>query len=67
MNVWRCKRCREWGIGGPQGFVQHEKSAHVYSGRFGAQVSFGFTGQYSDGYERRYDRYVRPAVAREES
>lgn len=65
MNVWRCKRCRQWGIGGPQGFVKHEKSAHAYDVRLGASVAFGFTGNYGDGYERRYDRYIRPAVARE--
>ena len=64
VSVWRCKRCREWGIGGPQGFVAHEKSAHTYGGRFGASVSFGFTGQYSDGRERRMDRIFSPAVAR---
>lgn len=63
MNVWRCKMCREWGIGGPAGFVAHERSAHTFSVRLGGAVSFGFTGDYSSGLERRLDRVARPAVA----
>ena len=27
--------------------------------------AYTLTGQYADGYERRYDRHIRPAVARE--
>ncbi len=63
MNVWRCKRCREWGVGGPDGFIAHERVAHTYSVHLGASVSFGFTGDYSSGLERRWDRTARPAVA----
>jgi hypothetical protein len=55
VSVWRCKRCREWGIGGPAGFVKHEKSAHVYDVRLGASMSFGFTGNYASG--NRTDRF----------
>jgi len=58
MAVWKCKQCKTWGLGGPNGFNAHWKSWHKpHNGRLGAQVqSFGFLPNYSNGQEttRRY-------------
>jgi hypothetical protein len=62
-NRWLCKVCRKWGLGGPDGWAKHWTADHVHSGRYAAHLSFGFTGDYSDGFERRGDRVATPAIA----
>jgi len=60
---WRCRICFRWGVGGPVSWLQHWNAEHNKNDRFGSHLSFGFTGDYSSGNERRYDRRVVPAVA----
>ena len=62
---WNCKVCKSWGVGGAIGWLAHWNREHVHNARYGAHIAFGFTGQYADGYERRYDRTITPAVAKE--
>lgn len=63
MSRWKCKLCPSEGLGGPKGWERHAKYEHGSKERLSAQVSFGFTGDYSSGKQRRYKVYDRPAVA----
>lgn len=64
ISTWRCHLCKSWGLNGPGGWLQHYDVQHANRpARYGAQVWFGFTGNYSSGMERRYDRQISPAVA----
>lgn len=63
MSRWNCKICDRTGLGGPEGWERHAKYWHSDNTRFGAQVSFGFTGDYSSGKQRRYKVYDRPVIA----
>ena len=59
---WRCRLCSMRGFEGVDGWTRHMNAVHSDNGRFGAQVSFGFTGDYSSK-SGGYMRYARPVVA----
>jgi hypothetical protein len=63
MSRWHCRICRTYGLGGPDGAVTHLKSEHPAGQRLGAAMSFGFSPNYANGSERRWDRIWSPAVA----
>jgi len=36
---WHCKVCRTYGLGGPDGWLKHQKSEHTDGHRYGASTS----------------------------
>ena len=46
---WFCKPCRCWGLGGPDGYLRHEKAEHKDARGAGSVVTLGFVG-----HEPRY-------------
>lgn len=59
MSRWNCRLCKTWGKGGPDAWSRHYRDIHQDDVRLGAQVSFGFSPNYSNGQRTRYrDDYV---------
>lgn len=63
MSRWNCKLCDSTGLGGPKGWERHAKHRHTDNNRYSAMISFGFTGDYSSGKQRRLRVTDRPVVA----
>lgn len=58
---WVCKLCPQHGLGGPVGWERHYRAAHSDGNHYGAQLSFGFAPNYSNGRRTSHWHDYRPA------
>lgn len=46
---WHCKMCRTYGLGGPSGWLQHQKSEHTDGNRYGSSMQMSAVPNHSIG------------------